>query len=127
MNVTPNRWLVSLQQGATLLFLVYVLYLLGRSAWVNAESNRKVANLRAEITRLAAENDRLRYLIVYQQTESFQELEARQKLGLKKPGELVIVLPEEPAPAALTKAGESTSVKADPMIVMTAWWQYFFG
>lgn len=130
MSKSPSpaqHWVIRIQQTATFLFLLYVLYLLGRSAWLNAQSNQKVTELRIKIAQLESENNRLRYLIVYQQTDSFRELEARQKLGLKKPGELVIALPAEPAPAEIAQANESTIVATDPLFNLSAWWNYFFG
>ncbi|MDP3993094.1 MAG: hypothetical protein Q8Q05_02695 [bacterium] len=78
-------------------------------------------------------NSKLKLLIAYYQTPSFQEVEARRRLGLKKPDETVYTIKGlttdtdqnpglsdnlyndiQPAPPAL-----KTNIEL--------WWQYFFG
>lgn len=121
----PKIWLVRVEQTLTFAFLLYVLFLLGRSALVNAKRNQETANLRHQITALEADIVDLREEIAYQETTSFKELEARRKLGLKKPGELVIALPPEPDAPMVTTTDTGTA--ATPTYqVLEAWWEYYF-
>lgn len=121
-----GSWLYHVQQIITFAFLVYVLFLLGRSAKHNAESNQRMERLRAEITALKEENERLSYMVLYQQTDSFKELEARRKLGIKRPGEIVLVLPPEPTPEEIIEA-QKVAEPAPAGVMLKLWWQHFFG
>lgn len=121
---SPN-WLIRIQQVLTVIFLLYVLVLLGRSAWKNIESNRRMDALRDEIATLRLENAYLENLIIYQQTDSYKELEARRKLGLQKPGELVVDLPDEPTLVARSTDGNATTT-AGTQHPLELWWDYFF-
>lgn len=73
------------------------------------------------------------------QTELFAEKEARLKLGLKKPGESLIILKNEKASGTITasdqKSGsvgetpqqiEQKNVAPKPLANSTRWWYYFF-
>lgn len=73
------------------------------------------------------------------QTESFVESEARLKLGLKKPGESLVILKNEkgsqtPSNLSRGKEGERTGSGVDesvsstkkPLANSTKWWYYFF-
>lgn len=120
-----NRLLYNLQQITTLLFLAYVLFLLGRSARQNALSNQKMETLRQNIIRLQLENDQLNYLILYEKTDSFRELEARRELDIKKPGETVFILPNEPTPQQVNTAKQPNHL-ASTNTLLRAWWRYFF-
>lgn len=119
-----NKWLVYLQQGATFLFLAYVLYLLGRSAWQNVQGNREVDALRAEIAALRQDNEDLANLILYEQTSAFRELEARRKLGIKRPGEFVIALPTEPD-QQLAQPDKSPARAATTEEILRSWVAYY--
>lgn len=82
---------------ATILFIVVVFYLIGilsKSLWDNYQVNQEIKNLRQEVVALEEKNQRLKNLIVYYQTDSYKEKEARRKLLMKKPDEKVLALPE---------------------------------
>ncbi len=124
---SPNRWLIRLQQFASVLFFIYVLVLLGRSAWASSQSNRKLTDLRTTIQSLEADNSRLENLQSYLQTNSFRELEARQDLKIKRPGEIVIALPDEPNVVTATTASSGNSPQRPTTVVLLeAWYYYFF-
>jgi cell division protein FtsB len=81
----------------------------------------------------AFNNEKLKLLIAYYQTPSFQEVEARRRLGLKKPDETVYTI------KGLTTDTNQSSGLSDnlyndiqPALPTTKtniqmWWQYFFG
>ncbi len=81
----------------------------------------------------AFNNEKLKLLISYYQTPSFQEVEARRRLGLKKPDETVYVVK-----GLTTDTNQSpglsdnlyNDIQPAPPTAKTniqLWWQYFFG
>jgi len=72
----------------------FILYNIGRSIWKNYLIVQKIDSAKKEITNEELENKNLKNLIVYYQTDTYKELEARRKLGYKKPGESVLMIPE---------------------------------
>lgn len=81
----------------------------------------------------AFNNSKLKLLIAYYQTPSFQEVEARRRLGLKKPDETVYTIK-----GLTTDTDQSpglsdnlyNDIQPAPPTTKTnvqLWWQYFFG
>jgi len=70
--------------------IIYVVFLLYQSVYFNYQRSQKIKALKQEIAVLQSKQKKIESLIAYYQTESFQELEARKKLGLKMPGEMVV-------------------------------------
>lgn len=82
---------------STVFFAVIVLYMafiLGRTLWQNYNVNQEIADLEQEVIELRERNQRLKNLVIYYQTDSYLEKEARRKLLKKMPGEKVLALPE---------------------------------
>lgn len=129
-----------------LLFLInaVVLVALGASfgrEWVrNREIQSEIARLQEEAQSLQARNLQIADLNTAFRTESFIEREARLKLGMKMPGENVVVIQDDSAGTvvATDAAGETAVEAADPRILLaldetpeelanpSKWWQYFF-
>jgi cell division protein FtsB len=86
-----------------LFVILYLGAMLFNSLSRNYSLGQQMGVLNAQIARLQDERDTLSYQIQYDKTESYQEREARSKLGLQLPGENVVILPkpaviaEEPA------------------------------
>lgn len=86
-----------------------------RSFGRSQEIKKRIKNLESEIALL--ENDKNNFLqaIEYLKTDFYKEKEAREKFGLQKPGEqVIIVLPPE----------EEKSVVEEKNIIK--WWQFLF-
>ena len=97
--------------------LLYISFLLYQSVYQNYQTNRKIENLRADLKNLSQDKQRLQSLIAYYQTPSFQELEARKKLGMKKPDEIVVKVdvPQDSNPTpTLAPADATISQKSNP-------------
>lgn len=75
-----------------LLALVYVFFLLYQSVYFNYQRSQKIKFLKRDIVTLEEKQKKIESLIAYYKTDSFQELEARRKLGLKMPGEKVVTV-----------------------------------
>lgn len=122
-----------------LLLVVFLGMTLGREFFRTREIQNEISELQAQADSLAARNIALSELQTAVQTESFIEREARLKLGMKKPGEEVVVIQGK---AEGTTEGTGTSVaenETDPLGLVlatqgdqprtanvTKWWYYFF-
>ena len=104
------------------LFILYLFFIVGRSIWINYNSNKDLDTEAANISALQANITLMQNQINYYQTSSFKEKEAREKLGYKAEGENVMSLP-------LDKEEEKV---ADPILGEVSiktpnyrlWWQY---
>jgi cell division protein FtsB len=89
----------------------------------------EIARLQAEADRLAAENFQAARLNEQFAADPAVEREARLKLGLRKPGESVIIVKDSPTgltePAVAETAAEAGA--ASPLDNLRQWWDYFFG
>jgi cell division protein FtsL len=89
-----------------LLGIGYIGFLLYQVVFVNYQTNQKISSLESQLRQNREDKGNLETLIGYYKTSSFQELEARKKLGLKLPGEKVVKidLAEETKPSAIKPA-----------------------
>jgi len=74
--------------------IVFILYSIGKSVWKNYLVVQKIDSIEKEISDEQVANNNYKNLIIYYQTDTFKELEARRKLGYKKPGENVLIIPD---------------------------------
>ncbi len=119
------------------LFVVVFLGMsLGREVVRSTSITSEISSLQEEADSLVARNIKISELKTAMQTESYIEREARLKLGLKKPGEKVVVIQDE---ASALKDIASGSNPSDPLGYViqesdtdgavanpTKWWYYFF-
>ncbi len=126
------RWRLLLV--VNLLVIVFLGLSLSREIVRSRAIGSEIAQLQAQADELAAQNIDLSELRTAMQTESYIEREARLKLGMKKPGETVVVVQDDAAelvdgeivsandPLGLILGDASVTVVANP----TKWWYYFF-
>ncbi len=120
------------------LIIVFLGLTFGREYFRSREIQSEINKLQTQADTLVARNIALSELQTAIQTESFIEREARLKLGMKKPGEEVVVVKEA---MEVTEASEVTEKgnEADPLNLVldnkteqtriansTKWWYYFF-
>ncbi len=107
------------------IFILYFLYIVGKTTYVNYQSNKEISREETEIN--LAEEDLLfiRNQINYFQTKSYREKEAREKLGYKAPGESVLSMPYD-----IIKGENVEEENAGEIRIKTPnyrlWWSYFF-
>jgi len=111
--------------------ILYVLIILGRSVWFNWQLNQNIKNTQTQIANLEKQNRDFENLILYYRSESFREVEARQKLGLKKPGEKVVAVPTKnyenyQEETLAEKELVSDLDVSDNSPNWRKWWQLFF-
>ena len=88
LNISTNALVGLFLFGYLVLAIVQVM-------WRNHTISIETVHLESQIAQLEQENHELENLIAYLNTRSFQEKEARRKLGFKKPDEKVIFIPQE--------------------------------
>lgn len=78
----------------------------------------------AEVARIEVENRRLKRQLEEIQSQEFLEKEARNTLGLVKPGEVEVIISSPAAsPSGAVEAGDLSQV---PEAGWRAWWKLFF-
>jgi len=116
-----NAW-----QVIFILLIIYLLFMLYQALALNYSTSQKIKNLKSEISTLEANKNMLEDLIMYYQTDAFKELEARKKLGMRKPDEKVLVVETKEVtdkPVEPIKAVEETPQASN----FSLWMKYFSG
>lgn len=114
------------------LFVFYILFLLGKAILTNYNLKNTIGKLQQQIAILDQQKKDLKNLILYYQSAAFQELEARKKLGLKAPGEKVMILPvpsnsEANFPEEVTQEQKAVAGQNQKRTAPNwrLWWQFF--
>ena len=94
--------------------------------------NEKLKEQRAEVDELKTYNARLKDLLAYYQSSSYQEVEARRRLSMKLPDETVIQIKNFPTSSLNSNLvdqiyKESAPKSAETKTNARQWWDYFFG
>lgn len=111
--------------------IIYLVIILGRSIYKNYNINQKISELEDEIIALRLDNENIKNLLLYYNTNSFKELEIRRRLGMQKPDEKVAVFEEanlggeQNNEAAMASSDASTNPKPDPNYLK--WVHYLSG
>lgn len=100
--------------------LLYMFFIVGKVSYQNYKIDQKIKSLRDEVKTLEGENKRLLQNIEYYKTDEYKEKVARQRFGLKKPDEKVVVI----VPA---KEPEKEEKKEEKLSNPEKWWKFFFG
>jgi len=115
------------------IFFLFCLVILGLVGWAVSkkiiEGNKIDADIKAaeeEIARLETKNNELNDFINYLNTESFLEEEARLKFDLQKPGESVLIIPEENLKETAKKTEDKKGSRESFWGNFPKWWNYFF-
>lgn len=129
------RWRLLLV--VNLLVMIFLGLALSREVIRSRVIGAEIQTLQVQADELAAQNMDLSELRTAMQTESYIEREARLKLGLKKPGETVVVIQEENARGQVGIEGIndpndplgyviSGDAQDEAVANPTKWWYYFF-
>ena len=112
-----------------MIILFLVVFSFGREYVRNYEIDKEINALEEQALGLEAQNQEIAGLVGKLHTQDYLEEEARIKLGLKKPGEQVVVIPEPesgtvvPEAQRVAAAAESDKELSNPSL----WWLYFLG
>ena len=77
---------------STYVFLVWIVFLLGKAIWENWNLRNSIIKLTDQMVTLENQEKDLQNLLLYYSSDTFKELEARRRLGYKKPGEKMVIL-----------------------------------
>mgnify|MGYP000710493379 CR=1 FL=1 len=99
----------------------------------NYHLKERVREAKNDVERLDLRNQKLSLLLSYYQSPSYQEVEARRRLGLKKPDEKAyvikgITLPENNNSELENTIYQEAEVTPAPLPSnISSWWRYFSG
>lgn len=85
-------------------------------------TSERVKEAEESLVRLKRENEDLKRELEYKKGQEFSEKEIRDKLGLAKPGEAVVVLPKNDSSQSTVDSEQSIEIPN-----YTKWWKLFFG
>lgn len=102
------------------LVVLYLLYIVGKTLYQSYLVRKEVDNLKLSVIELQQTNKQLSERIVYYQSSSYRERIARERMGLMKPGEEVIVILPEEKPKTAEKDAD------DGLPNYQKWWNFFF-
>ncbi len=93
VNMNKDNFLIRIVIAVAILYLLFVV---GKTLYQSYQVRQEINGLKNEIETMRLANKDLSEKIIYYQSSSYQERIARERLGLQKPGEKVIViLPED--------------------------------
>lgn len=125
LNKMTQQIVQILQRSLGLFIFVGFFWMVGRSAWQNHLIQKQITGLQGQLNAMRAENQHQQLLLNYYQTESFRELEARRKLGLKKPDEKALAVPTGIPQAAETGESPAASLPgSEPSKKLPIWRQW---
>lgn len=120
MNILSRK---SLATAVGWVVVIYLAGLLAKTIKHNHDLKLQIDKLTLETQSLEEDKVDLANKIEYYQTATFQEREARAKLGLKMPGEEVIILPKRAETANDTESQKSVEAKSN----WQQWMEFLFG
>ncbi|HNV96773.1 MAG TPA: septum formation initiator family protein [bacterium] len=106
-----------------LVFSIYLATNLYKDLQQRQRVKQEIKNLQNQINEVDKQNSDLKNLIGYFETDEYAESFAREKLGLKKPGEKIIILPKQ------EEIENNSSINEEKSRIygnMRLWWDYFF-
>lgn len=108
----------------------WAVYVSSKQIARNQRIESEVSALEAEAEKIRRENETLSEKIQYFSSNDFREQEAKEKLGMKKAGEEVVVIKSwQRAEEALSETETTVSAErsSDESPNYEKWWRLFFG
>ncbi len=100
----------------------------------NYQLRSKSDELEGQISQMQSQIEELGYKVTYYRTDAYQERLAREKLGLQKPGETVVIIKKDTASTLGTGNGEAAQLdlKTDEQLQNSKshwqqWREFLFG
>jgi len=104
-------------------FVLFLAILLGlaKGTIKNYQVKSEIEELKQEISRLEGQNQEFSQLINFLNSQAFIEQEAKLKMGYKKEGEHLVVIPNDQV-----KQGTESETAENELSNPQKWWFYFF-
>jgi len=119
---------------AGLVIVLYMLAILTSETGKNYQLRSKSDELEGQISQMQSQIEELGYKVTYYRTDAYQERLAREKLGLQKPGETVVIIKKDTASAQVDGNGEvaQLDLKTDEQLQNSKshwqqWREFLFG
>lgn len=103
-------------------FGIYLIGTLSRDIVFLFQRTKETQKTETELQKVLQEEADLKKQLVYSQSSEFVEKEARDKLGMTKPGETIVILPEN----VESILGVQDEVKKEPISNWKLWFNLFF-
>jgi len=105
-----------------LVFLVVIIFPLARTYNQKRLVEKEIEDVKKQISEYESQNQQLKELAAYLQSDQSLEEQARLNLNMKKPGEAVVVIED-----AKNKGADSTVVSLQENVSnLVKWWRYYF-
>lgn len=107
----------------------WVIYVSSKQLERNKRIEEEVTALQTEAEKIRRENDTLSEKISYFSSPDFREQEAKEKLGMKKVDESVVVIKSRPANEVEMSFGREKNLQKENTALVSnyiKWWQLFF-
>lgn len=108
---------------AIFLIVVFFIYSLIGQILETLKSGDRLSQSAIELVKLQVKNKELKDRLSQIKSSSFVEQQARDKLGLAKPGETVVVIPQEVLDKVLRVNKKIEEIKLPNWL---GWWKVFF-
>ena len=113
-----------------LIFALYIFAILTNETSKNYTLRAKSEELETQIEQLQSQIEEQGYRVTYYKTNAFQDRLAREKLGMQKPGESVVIIQKTASPDS-TVQGKTTSASqqstTDTKPHWQQWREFLFG
>jgi cell division protein FtsB len=106
--------------GLIILFGLYLIVSFSRDIWGLLNKTKEIDKEQQKLEDLKADNVNLKQQLEYVKSDAFVEKEARDKLGMAKDGEAVVLMPEN-----VSKTSED-QIQQEEAPNWKKWWQLFF-
>lgn len=105
-----------------LVFLIMIIFPLAKTYSQRRVVEKEIADVQKQIHDFESQNQELKEMITYLQSDQSLEEQARLNLNLKKPGEQVLVVEEKKSPVSNLEDSSSLASSSN----LLKWWRYFF-
>jgi cell division protein DivIC len=110
----------------TILLLILFATSLVRNVLKFQKVNAKLEKAKEQLSLTEKENTKIKEKLKSVQTEAYMEKQARDKLGLAKEGEIVLVLPDKDFLKSISPSKHQVEVEALPLPNWQKWLKLFF-
>lgn len=127
-NIKTDRQGMGVWLRRAVLLLVFGFAVLSVARGVSrlGSSGQKIDEARSELADVKKEQEKLKSELQYVNSDYYKQKEARDKLGLAKPGEIVVVLPSDDVLRRLSPRKLSSDVSEPPEPNWHKWAKLFF-
>ncbi|MBA3679143.1 septum formation initiator family protein [Candidatus Saccharibacteria bacterium] len=107
-----------------LIFILYIFAILTNETGKNYTLRAKSDELEVQIEQLQSQIEELGYKVTYYKTDSYQDKLAREKLGLQKPGETVVIIKKDSSLATSSQVATEQTAPTQTESSRSHWQQW---